>query len=1317
MKKYILASLLAGTCFLIGFLYQYHLPNIKTWVVVATESLSREYLPVRIFPRDVHVQLIPLRVRYDDLTVLTQKDAKKVVPKIELKSASFEVDLISLLRGSFELEKIYLDKPKLMVNIPYSKKQKDDLKIPRELLQQLLQMPISEIEINDMNLGLLVPQLKSQAEFSHVDLSVSRHEDYLRFYIDTPSVLMSQPSENLKAQFKFSTEAEIYDQQIKLVGINLASGPSYLQIKGTTDQGLHRLDQANIQLQTFSHFNLEPMQQWLLNTINLKGIPELSGTLSLGSEFQLKGTELKSSDFKIKSQKLKVGNMTIGSVIGTAKHIKDTIKIPRVSIRSSAGEAIIENLSLKHKQKWPFTAKISSKSYELGRLLSNLGVKGVPIHINMTPKLDCGGQIKSGFHLKCQGTVVGSKLWVHSDMTFTPKNKIVQVEEFLVDGEVEVSNEAVSYDAKLTIGESKGLSKGVIDYAKGFKINYETEKLNFKDIDHLAGLKFAGSTPVKGSIHGDSSFAQFSMDLNPRKFWFEDYYLGTLKTRLSYRSGVLSFPNVKGFIGASRYNGQVSVNLRKESLNIRMRAPYIEANNLQSSFSRKVELPFKVTGSGSAQVSVSGPFEFTRLNYNLESTLYRGSIAGESFDQAHFNVESKKGHVVSDRIQVIKGNSNITLTGKGFPDGKIDTLITGTNLRLEQSELASKLGLELTGKLGFRMKLKGPVLNPDTELQGQVSEMTMGGRQLESSNFKLKFKPTSVEGQANLIGSTLETDFIIPLTKEAPFKLSFVTNGWDFTPLFAVAPGGATYRDFKATVSSKGDLYSKHGFWNMTGDIVVSEFKLNKGPHQLIAPSPILILFKDGIMNTKNFILQGDQTQLEVIAKNSSAKNFNVAVNGKIAMTYLTLPLAFFEELRGQLALSLKLGGNLDRLEVLGSSYIDDAYVKFKDFPHAFEAIKADLLFSQSKLFVNSLKGRLGGGEFLGDGNMTFKGIKNIPTKIKLSFNDVTLNVPDKVSSSGSGEVFWTGNWFPFTLSGTYNVSKGRITREVDEGSDTQSIRISSFLPPVLLRDQLEPFILDLNVNLNRNVLIENSLIEGNILGQLKLKGSPGSPIIQGHLEALKDGIIYFRNTQFEIATANVELKEGQEDNPAIYINGTSRVKEYDVTLTIQGTAKKPEISLSSQPELSDEDIISLLALGLTTEDLEQSSGSDEQVAHSMQIIAESIFDQTFGGELANRGLKVKLSSTDDSETATIDTVSLTYQFNDRTEALFGRTFSKNPKTDVKFKYRLSDKWSLLGTWEQSEFEESTDLQEEGSDEASNVFGLDFQYKMEFKFK
>ena len=252
-----------------------------------------------------------------------------------------------------------------------------------------------------------------------------------------------------------------------------------------------------------------------------------------------------------------------------------------------------------------------------------------------------------------------------------------------------------------------------LGYDKGFDIKYGGELKSIKkDIPNLANLNIEGSAIVKGKTWGTSQWGRIQLNLKGKNMWLEDFGLGNPTFDLGYKKSVLGFRNVQSYQGNTRFKGSLNINLKSNLIKVDAKAPFLDAEDLVYLFKRKVELPIKIKGTGSATVSAKGPLQFNYLSYTVKSNLFRGSISKESFDQLTFNVESKNGFVESRSINIAKADSRVFFKGRVNPKGKLDAVLLGERLRLEQSEYLSDLGFNVGGQLDFTMAMRGPILAP-----------------------------------------------------------------------------------------------------------------------------------------------------------------------------------------------------------------------------------------------------------------------------------------------------------------------------------------------------------------------------------------------------------------------------------------------------------------------------------------------------------------------------------------------------------------------------------------------------------------------------
>ncbi len=74
--------------------------------------------------------------------------------------------------------------------------------------------------------------------------------------------------------------------------------------------------------------------------------------------------------------------------------------------------------------------------------------------------------------------------------------------------------------------------------------------------------------------------------------------------------------------------------------------------------------------------------------------------------------------------------------------------------------------------------------------------------------------------------------------------------------------------------------------------------------------------------------------------------------------------------------------------------------------------------------------------------------------------------------------------------------------------------------------------------------------------------------------------------SRLEIAQGFLYFDPSDSFNPKIDLQGTSLIRDYTVHVYVYGTSLSPEAVFSSEPPLPQEEIISLLATGVTREEL-----------------------------------------------------------------------------------------------------------------------------------
>jgi len=136
---------------------------------------------------------------------------------------------------------------------------------------------------------------------------------------------------------------------------------------------------------------------------------------------------------------------------------------------------------------------------------------------------------------------------------------------------------------------------------------------------------------------------------------------------------------------------------------------------------------------------------------------------------------------------------------------------------------------------------------------------------------------------------------------------------------------------------------------------------------------------------------------------------------------------------------------------------------------------------------------------------------------------------------------------------------------------------------------------LDVTVEIPGSFRIIGSRMNVELSGDLRLVQEGGHTVLTGRLNAL-GGQLLFMGRTFELRRGNVNFYGGDEMNPSFDLTLTSEVGGYRIEIRLTGTMKEPEIALTSDPQLAEADIVSLLVFGEQWGDLNSSqSGMVQQ--------------------------------------------------------------------------------------------------------------------------
>lgn len=142
---------------------------------------------------------------------------------------------------------------------------------------------------------------------------------------------------------------------------------------------------------------------------------------------------------------------------------------------------------------------------------------------------------------------------------------------------------------------------------------------------------------------------------------------------------------------------------------------------------------------------------------------------------------------------------------------------------------------------------------------------------------------------------------------------------------------------------------------------------------------------------------------------------------------------------------------------------------------------------------------------------------------------------------------------------------------------------------------------LDIMIDASKgNVWVRNDMADMELLGEVGVQYDGGLLLLSGDL-SVKQGNFYYLYRSFDVVKGEFNFRSSPELNPDVDIKAKTIIQDRDtVFLDVSGTMRTPIFELYSKPARSVADIITLLNLNLSWEDLSSLRAIEESITEAV---------------------------------------------------------------------------------------------------------------------
>lgn len=285
-------------------------------------------------------------------------------------------------------------------------------------------------------------------------------------------------------------------------------------------------------------------------------------------------------------------------------------------------------------------------------------------------------------------------------------------------------------------------------------------------------------------------------------------------------------------------------------------------------------------------------------------------------------------------------------------------------------------------------------------------------------------------------------------------------------------------------------------------------------------------------------------------------------------------------KLAGRVTLDARLGGNASSPVVSGRAALDGVDVVTPDGSVAFEAATGSLLFGEGKVTFNDVALRFAGGTVDLGGTINLDGWTLSTMRVSALVSHVKVSPFDGLRATFSGNLLFLGDTQLRAVRGELRFDRALYDRDfsIDLAALLQRRRVETvganptFLDPVTLDVRLlaPPESIEVRTNVAR---LKAS-------GELFARGTWGHPVLFGEIRAEEGGRLTLQGQRYDLTSGRILFSNPIRIEPFFEMEASGTISRYQVTFGLTGTAARLVPRFSSDPQLSEAQIVTLMATG-----------------------------------------------------------------------------------------------------------------------------------------
>tara|TARA_R110000868_G_scaffold100722_6_gene277137 strand:- start:18836 stop:23224 length:4389 start_codon:yes stop_codon:yes gene_type:complete len=300
------------------------------------------------------------------------------------------------------------------------------------------------------------------------------------------------------------------------------------------------------------------------------------------------------------------------------------------------------------------------------------------------------------------------------------------------------------------------------------------------------------------------------------------------------------------------------------------------------------------------------------------------------------------------------------------------------------------------------------------------------------------------------------------------------------------------------------------------------------------------------------------------------------------------------DQMSGTLEIALSVGGSLSAPDLNGTVDLSDVNYESGTTGMTVKGLEARLAASGRMIEIVRLSGSDGGdGTLSGGGRFDISALDSPDGNARLEFTQFRVARRDDAIVDASGKFGLKSSGDAIEVSGQAKIESADILIPEKLPGAVYELDVEEIRDGKPVRRQLSetaektviPVKLDVTLEMPGQVFVRGRGLQSEWKGRIRATGDAAAPMIDGRLDIV-NGSFSFAGKKFDIGEGNVKLPPGTDPDPRIYMAANTEAGDIVAKVTVEGPASLPRITLSSDPPLPREEILSRILFGKSSANL-----------------------------------------------------------------------------------------------------------------------------------